>query len=166
MKEVQVNEKNTYSLKEEKGQLLLNGQPILADSLKKESNTWHILVENISYRVSLLKVNTEENEVLLSVNGKKAKVKITSEIESLLKKMGMAGAGTRKAAFINAPMPGMIYSLRVNEGDTVKKGDPVLILEAMKMENVIKSPSDGTIKKIHVKPGNSVEKGQLLMTFA
>jgi biotin carboxyl carrier protein len=165
MKEVQVNDKNVYSLREEKGKIFLNDLEIQPDFQKKGGQTWHVLLNDEGFRISVLKVNPEENEVLLSINGKRAKVKVTSEMDRLLKRLGMAGTGAKKAAFLNAPMPGMIYSIRTQEGETVKKGDPVLILEAMKMENVIKSPSDAKIKKIHVKPGVSVEKGQLLVTF-
>ncbi len=62
-------------------------------------------------------------------------------------------------------MPGLVLDLRVNEGESVKKGDPILVLEAMKMENIIKSPIDGTIKKINVKKGLAVEKNQVLVHF-
>ena len=56
-------------------------------------------------------------------------------------------------------------NLKVAEGDTVKAGDQLLILEAMKMENILKSPGDGVVKKIKVKKGDSVEKNQVLIEF-
>ncbi|MCL4105942.1 UNVERIFIED_CONTAM: hypothetical protein GTU68_012580 [Idotea baltica] len=62
-------------------------------------------------------------------------------------------------------MPGLIHSIAVEPGQEVKKGDALLILEAMKMENIIKSPTDGTIGKIHIEQGNTVDKGQLMVTF-
>ncbi|HNA32062.1 MAG TPA: biotin/lipoyl-binding protein, partial [Flavobacteriales bacterium] len=66
---------------------------------------------------------------------------------------------------IKAPMPGLVLKVLVKEGDAVKKNEPVLILEAMKMENVIKSPGDGTVKRIHAQEKTAVEKGQLLIGF-
>jgi biotin carboxyl carrier protein len=63
-------------------------------------------------------------------------------------------------------MPGLIVKLLVAVGDTVKQGEPLLILEAMKMENVFKAAADVTIKEIKVSEKQSVEKGQLLMLFA
>jgi biotin carboxyl carrier protein len=62
-------------------------------------------------------------------------------------------------------MPGLVLKVFAVEGDEVKKGDNLLILEAMKMENIIKCPADVTIKKIRIKSGNKVEKGQILIEF-
>lgn len=60
-------------------------------------------------------------------------------------------------------MPGLVLKLIAEVGQEIKLGEPLLILEAMKMENVIKSPGDGTVKAIHVTKGLAVEKGFLLM---
>jgi biotin carboxyl carrier protein len=62
-------------------------------------------------------------------------------------------------------MPGLIIDLKIKTGDIVKPGDPLLILEAMKMENILKSPGEGTIKNVKVKKGDNVEKGQVLIEF-
>jgi biotin carboxyl carrier protein len=62
-------------------------------------------------------------------------------------------------------MPGMVLNVLVNEGQTVKKGDALLVLEAMKMENILKSPAEGTIKKITAVKGTAVEKNQILIQF-
>lgn len=66
---------------------------------------------------------------------------------------------------INAPMPGKILGIKVNVGQTVKKGDVVIILEAMKMENEIVAPSDGTIASINVTVGANVESGEVIATL-
>jgi biotin carboxyl carrier protein len=62
-------------------------------------------------------------------------------------------------------MPGLIIDLRVKEGDQVKAGDPLLILEAMKMENIIKASGDSIVKSLKVKKGETVEKNQVLIEF-
>ena len=62
-------------------------------------------------------------------------------------------------------MPGLIRELQVKVGDSVQEGQPVLILEAMKMENVIKSPAPGIVREIPVDVGSPVEKGQVLVVF-
>ena len=73
------------------------------------------------------------------------------------------GKGGARAARIKPPMPGKIVSVAVNEGEEVKAGQVLLILEAMKMQNEIASPSAGTVKKIHVKPGQNVESKDVLV---
>ena len=60
----------------------------------------------------------------------------------------------------------MVLNVLVKEGDDVKKGDALIILEAMKMENILKSPSDGHIKKIAINKGLAVEKNQILIQFS
>lgn len=72
-----------------------------------------------------------------------------------------AGAGS-----VNAPMPGTINDVRVNVGDSVKKGQILLILEAMKMENEIMASCDGTISEVNVSKGASVSSGDVLITIA
>lgn len=67
---------------------------------------------------------------------------------------------------VASPMPGNILSVNVNVGDTVKKGDVLMILEAMKMENEIMSPCDGTVKSVNVTKGTSVETGTVLCVIA
>ena len=73
-----------------------------------------------------------------------------------------APAGGEK---IIAPMPGNILSVNVKDGDTVKKGDILLILEAMKMENEIMAPHDATVAAVHVNKGDSVESGTALVSL-
>ncbi|HEY9195548.1 MAG TPA: acetyl-CoA carboxylase biotin carboxyl carrier protein subunit, partial [Mucilaginibacter sp.] len=70
-----------------------------------------------------------------------------------------------KVSEIKAPMPGLVLRIFVAEGDTVQKGDNLFVLEAMKMENIIKAPADVTVRKIKCKAGDKVEKGQILIEF-
>ncbi len=72
-----------------------------------------------------------------------------------------AGAGTK----VSAPMPGTILDIKVKEGDSVKKGQPVMVLEAMKMENDIVAPCDGKITSIVVNKGDTVESADTLATI-
>jgi len=69
------------------------------------------------------------------------------------------------AQIINAPMPGVILDIKVSTGTSVKKGDVLLILEAMKMENEIVAPSDGTVASINVSKGSSVNAGDVLVSL-
>ncbi|MCL4115950.1 UNVERIFIED_CONTAM: hypothetical protein GTU68_032768 [Idotea baltica] len=62
-------------------------------------------------------------------------------------------------------MPGLVLEIRVEKGQTIEKGEPILVLEAMKMENVLKSPSGGVVADIKIEKGEAVEKNQVLVTF-
>lgn len=76
-----------------------------------------------------------------------------------------APAGAAGAVSVNAPMPGNILDVKVKPGDSVKAGDTLLILEAMKMENEISAPQDGTIASVDVRKGDVVDSGALLCTM-
>jgi biotin carboxyl carrier protein len=86
-------------------------------------------------------------------------------LDVLVNKLGLAAVSDQTVKEIHAPMPGLVLEIQVSEGDTVEKGTPLLILEAMKMENVIKSPGDGVIKSVAVEKGAAVEKSALLVEF-
>jgi biotin carboxyl carrier protein len=80
--------------------------------------------------------------------------------------MGLSNLTTAKIGELKAPMPGLVLRTFIKEGDAIGKGDNVLILEAMKMENIIKAPADAVVKTVKINPGEKVEKGQVLITFA
>ena len=94
----------------------------------------------------------------VTVNGKVYSVSV-EKIGAAAPAAAAPVAGGQK---VNAPMPGTILEVRVTEGATVKKGDILLILEAMKMENEIMAPCDGTVASVSVTKGASVESGTLL----
>ncbi|NOQ72785.1 MAG: biotin/lipoyl-binding protein [Crocinitomix sp.] len=87
-------------------------------------------------------------------------------LDLVLDKMGIKRAVDTVSTDIKAPMPGKVIDIIVAEGDSVTKGDGILILEAMKMENVLKAEHDCTIKKILISTGISVEKAQVLIELA
>lgn len=76
-----------------------------------------------------------------------------------------APAGGQGSVKVNAPMPGKILSVKASAGQAVKKGDVLLVLEAMKMENEVVAPEDGTVASINVAAGDSVEAGAVLATL-
>lgn len=76
-----------------------------------------------------------------------------------------AASGAQGSVTVSAPMPGTILKVNVKVGDTVKSGDPVAVLEAMKMENEIVAPQDGTVASVNVSQGASVNSGDVLITL-
>ncbi|MNU01127.1 Glutaconyl-CoA decarboxylase subunit gamma [compost metagenome] len=77
----------------------------------------------------------------------------------------MDGASSHKINDIKAPMPGLVLKVLVEDGSEVKKDDALVVLEAMKMENIIKSPSDGIVKSVKIKEKETVEKNQVMIAF-
>ena len=145
--------------------LFINNTRFEFDLLKLSNESFHILFENKSYSVEVVSVNAESKSFCFKINGKKYVVDLKDKFDLLLEKMGMNNSAANKINSIKAPMPGMIIDLKVKEGDHVKTGDALLILEAMKMENVIKASGDSIVKSLKVKKGESVEKNQVLIEF-
>lgn len=143
----------------------LNNNSFNWDVAKINERTFHVIKDNKSYNVELLKTNTEEKTFFIKVNGKKFKFEAKDKYDELLKSLGMDNLTATKVANLKAPMPGLVIDISVEIGQSVHKGDALLILEAMKMENVIKSPTDGVIKSIAVNKGDAVEKNQVLLNF-
>lgn len=149
-----------------KGEAYLQAdQQLDLDIYQIDDRHWHVLYDNRSYRVLLHQVDAAKRNVVLSINGKKTTIKLRNRLDRLLKELGLENALEVKVKSIEAPMPGLIHSLIAKEGDTVKKGEPLLILEAMKMENVIKAPADVVVEKIHVAEKDAVDKSATLMSF-
>ncbi|HVP06354.1 MAG TPA: biotin/lipoyl-containing protein [Candidatus Acidoferrum sp.] len=96
-------------------------------------------------------------------------MEIPAEIEDFnLAKMRKAAGlahGPAVEAILKAPMPGLVLDVRVKPGDKVSKGQPLVIIEAMKMENIIRARGEATVKVISTLPGSSVEKGDALLEF-
>lgn len=143
----------------------IDGNPFNWDVKKIKNNLFHVIKDNKSYNLELLKLNPEEKTVFVKINGLKYKFQLKDKFDDLLHSLGMDNLLVTKVSDLKAPMPGLVLSIDVEVGKEVKKGDALLILEAMKMENVIKSPTEGIIKSISVKTGQAVEKNQLLLNF-
>lgn len=92
-------------------------------------------------------------------------VQIADALDLQIEAMGYSLSSTSSVSQIEAPMPGLILSLEVGIGDTVEEGQTLLVLEAMKMENAIRSPRDGKIKTVAVSAGMAVDKKALLLEF-
>jgi len=143
----------------------VNGQLLDWDLVKLGDGKFHIRYRNQSYPAEVTRIDRETKTVDMIVRGKRYSIHLRDDVDLLMEKMGMTAAAGSKINSIKAPMPGLIIDLRVIDGDEVKPGDPLLILEAMKMENIIKSPGAGKVKKVKIKKGDSVEKGQVLIEF-
>lgn len=144
---------------------LLNGQPFRLDEVNEGARRYHILHEGKSYRLEVLEADYEGKKMVIRVNGNQYPVELRDQFDQLLRKLGLQDLSAQVVNDIKAPMPGLVLRLEAAIGDEVQKGDALLVLEAMKMENVIKSPTDGKVKTIKVSNGEAVEKNQILLEF-
>ena len=133
--------------------------------IQRDEETLFIVTKDKVHTVRCLEINKDEKKITILHEGIKTQLSLTEPMDELLKSMGLEGALTPKINDLKAPMPGLVLDVVVSAGDTVSKGDTLLILEAMKMENAIKAPADLKIKEIHTTTGSAVDKNQVLITF-
>lgn len=143
----------------------MNGEKFSWDVLKNSGSSYHVIKNNKSYNIEVLNVDLDEKLFVVKVNGVKHSYTVKDRFDKLLHSLGLDDLASAKVSDLKAPMPGLVLSIAVGKGQQVNKGDSLLILEAMKMENVIKSPADGIIKSISVDQGQTVEKNQLILNF-
>ncbi|MDN3641764.1 acetyl-CoA carboxylase biotin carboxyl carrier protein subunit [Lutimonas halocynthiae] len=135
------------------------------DLFKQQGNIFHLIHENNSHHADLIDSDFLNRTYSIRVNSNIYNVKIQRPIDDAVQKMGYALRSAKTVDSIKAPMPGIIIDLKVEKGQKIKKGDTLLILEAMKMENAIVSPKDTTIKEVYTTVGETVDKNKLLIDF-
>jgi len=106
----------------------------------------------------------DDYQVLLK--GRSYSVKVEDEREKRLRAAGGSKVSESSEFHLKSPMPGMVIALPVSEGQKVAKGQVLVILESMKMQNELKSPRDGTLSRVRVKPGDRVEQRQTLLSVS
>jgi biotin carboxyl carrier protein len=155
----------TYSVEKNADEMLVNQQTITWDLKWMGDRKIHLIQGARSVEAELLNLDVEAKTVQIRLGHKTTTLQVKDRFDLLLEQMGMNTTGAGSLKEIKAPMPGLILDLKVAPGDQVKKGDVLLILEAMKMENSIKSPGDGVVKEVKVSLKQSVEKNQILIQF-
>jgi len=159
----------------------INDKEFKAEFVKNDDST--IFINNHQYKIELLKkystnifsfsVNNkicqieidfnESGSSFISLDGFSHEIEVTNETKMLLQKyLSESSSAVHKSAKLKAPMPGMVVKILKDEGQHVEKGEKIIILEAMKMENSLSSPITGIIKSIKVREGIAVEKDAFL----
>ena len=128
-------------------------------------NNQIILDNNKSKLVSVKEVNHELKRYQIQIDGRTYQVQISDAVDQQILKMNLKSKKSNQLKELRAPMPGLVRQVNVQVGDQVDSGDALFILEAMKMETVLKSPVNGLVSDLLVKPGESVEKNQILLSF-
>lgn len=135
------------------------------DLIAINDRSFHILYQHRSYEATILEADPVTKTVQLQFGKNTYTVALKNKFDLLAEKLGFSTMSSQKLNHIKAPMPGLVLDVMVKVGDVVSKGDSVLILEAMKMENVIKAEGDAVVKSINIEKGNAVEKNQIMVEF-
>ncbi len=133
------------------------------DLIQNGYNAFHSLNNDRAYSIEVINADFLEKKLTLSINGNKYEVSIADAHDQMVKEMGLLENTAQKMNEVYAPMPGLIMDVMVEDGQEIKEGTPLIVLSAMKMENVILSQGDGTVKSVNIKKEDTVEKGQLIM---
>ena len=165
MYQARINASTNHVVTMSDGGIVLDGKQLPWDLAKISDRHYHVIHESKGYNIELVSEDPASKTFVLKLNGINYVVELRDKFDLLLNKLGLTGAAAGKVNNVKAPMPGLIIELRVVEGQSVQAGEPLLILEAMKMENIIKAPADSIVKSVKIKKGDSVEKSQILIEF-
>jgi biotin carboxyl carrier protein len=143
----------------------VNGQITKTEFSHTEDKSYSLQINGTLKEADLVKLDKENKIITLRIEGKKYNIAIKEPIDLLMDRLGINQKVSKKINNLKAPMPGLVAKILVSKGDKIKSGEPLLILEAMKMENVFKAAADVIIKDIHIEEKQSVEKGTILMSF-
>ena len=121
--------------------------------------------KNVIYNISVESFDPNSKSYTLTVNNVPVQLSLKNGLDQLINQLGLKSKKEEDVSQVLAPMPGLVIDISVSIGDQVQKDDALLVLEAMKMENVLKSKGSGIVKSIHVKKQDKVDKAQLLIEF-
>jgi biotin carboxyl carrier protein len=163
MLQLTVNDKNTFSITHSDGDTRVNDELAIWDASMQPNGLVSVLYNGKSYTAIIESVDRTNKEVALRLNGQLYKTVIKEPIDLLLSNMGMDLKSMQKAEPVKAPMPGLVLKVLVTPGQQINKGDGLVVLEAMKMENILKATGPATVKAIKVSERTAVEKGAVLI---
>ena len=155
---------NEYKVDFGKAVLEVNDTPEHASLEATGPGTYSLLLEGKSYDMHI------HREVFgsytITINGAAIQVNIKNRRDLLLQQFGMSHSEGSQEKIVKAPMPGLVLDVLIEEGQEVEKGQGILILEAMKMENELKAPASGIITKVHAEKGAAISKNDLLIEIS
>ncbi|MAQ75860.1 MAG: acetyl-CoA carboxylase biotin carboxyl carrier protein subunit [Aquimarina sp.] len=135
------------------------------DYIHNGDSELHIIQDHNSIKAQVISSDFLNKKYTVKIDSNLYTVELKDELDLKISEMGFSLSGAKNIDSIMAPMPGLLLDIMVKVSQEVKENDPLLILEAMKMENVIVSPRNGIIKSIAIDKGAAVEKNQLLIEF-
>jgi biotin carboxyl carrier protein len=144
-------------------ELLLNGRRLMVDfESSSGQHVYSLLLDGKSYEAY---VTPSDTSMQVLLQGQLFQVDVEDERQLRLRRASGAQVVASGEIQLRAPMPGLIVAVLAEEAQQVAKGDNLVILESMKMQNELKAPRDGAVSRIRVKPGDSVEQNQALLNI-
>jgi biotin carboxyl carrier protein len=137
----------------------VDGNEFLVDGKKTGRTNYSLIVDNRSFEIE---VDNAEDEYRVLVDGRNYHVSLVDE-RRVRVGGGQSDFQLQGRQKVSVPMPGKVIAVLISEGDSVERGQGLVIVEAMKMENEVRSPIAGVVKEIKVKPGDAVEGGAVLV---
>ena len=156
---------SVFEVEKSKETVAVNGNILDWDISEIRTGHYHVLHNNQSFNLELVSLDAETKTVKLKLNNKLCEVTIKDKFDLLLEKLGMNNLKSQTAKEIKAPMPGLIFDIKVKEGDEVKKGQVLMVVEAMKMENVLFAANDCVVSKVLANKGESLSVDQPIIEF-
>jgi biotin carboxyl carrier protein len=143
--------------------VLLDGQPFEVDFEQiVDQPIYSMLLDGRSYEAY---VYPAEKEWQVLLYGRSYPALVEQEMERRLRMASRGGVSEKAEYHLKSPMPGLVIGVPVEDGQTVKKGDVLVVLESMKMQNELKAPRAGLVTRLRVKAGDSVEQHQTMLTL-
>jgi pyruvate carboxylase subunit B len=143
------------------GSVTLNGRRVEVASAPAGPHSVHLIIDGESHVVTL--EHSHAGRFTATVRGHVVEGQVRTPRDLLLERYGMSNGAEATERTVRAPMPGLVVRVLVEVGATVEVGQGVVVLEAMKMENVLKAPSGGVVSQVHVAGGTAVGKNELLL---
>ena len=133
------------------------------DLVKRSPAEFHLIKDHRSINAKLVETDITGKKLKIEAEGEIFDIEIKDELDQLLEMMELGSASNKQVREIRAPMPGLVLEIAITDGQEVNEGDKILILQAMKMENIIILHMPAKIRKVVVAAGQAVEKGQVLV---
>jgi biotin carboxyl carrier protein len=147
---------------DKEGKVTVNGEARDIDFLPLSPSLYNLLIQQKSHDMV---VDERDGEYQVMMGGRLYTGEVLDERAQLLASTRTGAGASSGEISIKSPMPGLVVAVPVSEGQEVKSGQTVIILESMKMQNELKAPRDGVVSRINAAAGQSVEQGKLLITI-
>ncbi|MEA3296660.1 MAG: biotin/lipoyl-containing protein [candidate division Zixibacteria bacterium] len=154
----------TLEYRAERHDVKVNGRDVHVMSHKLGETRSLLLIDGKAHEIDVRSDGYHGSETVF-MKGMEIPVEIEDYNLAQMRKTAGISSGPTIEKTLKAPMPGLLLEVKVTPGDTVTKGQPLLVVEAMKMENIIKAKADATVKVVHISGGASIEKGDKLLEF-